>query len=523
MKVVKCIDRLLLASVLCLCIATSAFGVEIHSNGLGGGRWCDPASWHGGAVPAGTDVVVVATGDTIVFDGHSPDGPTCAGLFLDPESVLSLASNGAEHVLGVAGPVESYGIIRLDGSRRREGRLELRLLAPAPSCTIRLLRRGGLLAYGAEGLPDGQFNVVISTAAVAEGQTEPVGIIVAGRDSMVDLQRVHLSGVSMQTSSIDNTGFKASERLNVLGCLFTQQARLILHGCDTVAVRNNRFEYQAETPLGVAAIELNGCKLTDLTGNVVSGYRSGLFLQNDVDSSATGNVVSDGVMGIYWHGQNAMLRGNRIARCTTGVHITSSSGVIEKTNVSTSQNAVEVVNSTVQLTDLHVAELAEDGTALSLTNSTVTLLNSNVQETQVKVAGTPPGNEPWVQAIEYLIVRLKGEWPDGTEVIVGTAQASGGPPPGMADLNVRNSPAPLSTSGFTPLPSSLRPLVVRSWSLRRDGQVAPAPFYDLLVQAPAAEAGGPPRVLKRVVLEPKPEWYREEPDAPVPTVEVSVP
>ena len=28
---------------------------EIHSNGLGGGRWSEAATWHGGAVPTAAD------------------------------------------------------------------------------------------------------------------------------------------------------------------------------------------------------------------------------------------------------------------------------------------------------------------------------------------------------------------------------------------------------------------------------------------------------------------------------------
>ncbi len=125
--------------------------------------------------------------------------------------------------------------------------------------------------------------------------------------------------------------------------------------------------------------------------------------------------------------------------------------------------------------------------------------------------------------MQYLVVKAAGNIPAGAWVDVATADVSGGPPQGKADLNVRNSPTRLDDSGLTPLPGTKSALVVRSWSIAQDGKQINPPFYQVRVLAPAAEAGAPPRVLASQVVEPLDSWHRPEPDAPVATLEIKVP
>jgi hypothetical protein len=125
--------------------------------------------------------------------------------------------------------------------------------------------------------------------------------------------------------------------------------------------------------------------------------------------------------------------------------------------------------------------------------------------------------------MQYLVVRLAGAYPAGTRVAVRTAEVSGGVPKGKADLNVRNSPGFLSPEGLTPLPSTARCLVLRSWSIARNGKTVNPPFYDLLVQAPGDSPAEPFRALTSLLIEPEDAWFRPEPDVPDPTMEVTVP
>jgi hypothetical protein len=184
---------------------------------------------------------------------------------------------------------------------------------------------------------------------------------------------------------------------------------------------------------------------------------------------------------------------------------------------------VAISAATVQLTDLCFDGLPPTNLAMTVESSAVSLLNCNVAAEQIQVGTTPvPGTAPFVQSMQYIVAQVKGARPPEAQMEVRTAAKSGGPPQGVADLNVRNSPAKLSAQGLTPLPRSLKPLIVRSWSIGRDRKKVESPFYDLIVSTPGAKEGEPSKVLKTQVVEPKNTWFRPDPNQAAPTVEVAL-
>lgn len=504
--------------------AQSATAREIHSNGLGGGRWTDAASWHGAAVPTSTDVVVIATGDTIVFDGNDINQPSCRQILIDPRGTLTFKADNAQHTLNVAGSVEAYGMIRMEGALAPSGTMELRLTAPAnDERVVRLLRDSALIANGAEGLPEGGRNVIIAGCDPAPGKPRRSAAIKAGAGTMLDIRRARMAGVVLEATAIDNTGFKPNERLNLTENQFVDLARIVLNECDTPSVQKNTFEYPGQPAVAAHAIKLSQCRLAEIKDNIITGrIDAAIAAGNDVDSSATGNTITGARCGISWHGQNAMLRANEINDCLIGVYIAEASGVLEGLIVRRTTKAISAFKSPIQITDFRVEDLPTNGIALSVDACSVTVLNANLATNQISL-GAPPAAEPWVQTMQYLIVQVKGQRPPNTLIEACTAAASGGPPKNAADLNVRNSPAKLSPDGLTPLPRSLRPLIIRSWSIDRAGKKVEAPFYDLVVTAPAAKAGEAPRVLKSMTIEPKDTWFRPAPNQPEATVEVVLP
>ncbi|MFA5042505.1 MAG: NosD domain-containing protein [Kiritimatiellia bacterium] len=492
---------------------------EYHSNGVGGGNWSDPETWREKIAPAGADLVVIASDDTVVFDGHSPEQPSCRKILIDPRGILTFKTDEQPHVLSVAGAIESYGTIRMDGSKAPLGVMELRLIAETDeACAIRMLPNSALLLNGAEGVGR-RKNVVLSTLTPHKEAS-----IVVQDEAMVDIQRAELRDIVLQVSNLDNTGFKANERLNIVGNRFTGQARLALSNCDTPAVRENVFTHEGARPLGAPALAVDACKLVQIRNNVFVGlYAAAIQAQQDVDSSAIGNVVSNAARGICWSGQNAMLRGNTIAGCRAGIVLEGATGVVESATVRGSDPALDLQRSRAQFTDVRVEEMPATGTALALADSEAVLLNCNIEFARIKVGAKAPAKAPWVQTMNYLVVQVKGKRPPHTTVNVRTALASGGPPRGgAADLNVRNSPARLNAEGFSPLPRSLRALIVRSWALGRDGKKIDAPFYDLVI-ARLDEKSGAPKTLKSMVIEPKDTWYRPDPNQLTATVEAVLP
>ena len=127
----------------CLALGGRAVAADIHSNGRGGGVWSDPGTWKGSALPGTGDVAIVATGDGVIFDGTNTERLTCRQLMIDPRGILSFKADEGQYVLSVGGPVETYGTIRMEGSKAPEGSMELRLMGTQEETrAVRYVLRG---------------------------------------------------------------------------------------------------------------------------------------------------------------------------------------------------------------------------------------------------------------------------------------------------------------------------------------------------------------------------------------------
>lgn len=515
-------------AALCACVALAAgvatlSAAEVHSNGRGGGRWSDPETWHGGRAPTPQDDAVIAMRDIVEVDlPRTTNQPACANVFIDPEGVLSFQPSDRSVGLAVNGSIESFGTIRMDGTTS-SGLMELRLLSDGTGQrTIRLLERSALLLYGRKDLSRAP-NVAIVAAEVSNEVAHIEGLITAGRQSRVDVHHAHLTDLWLNASMLDNTGAQPLERLNVIGSLFTGSARLYFYACDTPAIRNNRFE-TGPAALGYAAIVVNVCSLADVRGNRVEGpYAGGIQALNDTDSTIAENVTTGCAMGIYAHGRNTMIRDSLVSACGTGLGFNTAKSVVENVVIEEAKIALDLVKATVQVSSCRIESPATNGVPLRLNEASVTLLNCNIDPDQVAFEGKPPENAPWVETMQYLVVKAIGNTPPGAEVLVRTAEVSGGVPGGKADLNVRNAPARIAADGMTPLPRTLQSLIVRSWRIEANRSRTEAPFYDLVVSAPSPDADQPPKVLKQLLVEPDDAWFRPDPNGAAPTVEVVLP
>src|SRR5581483_539013 len=108
-------ERTAIAIVLTL-VAGGVRAAEVTTNGTGGGPWSEAATWRGGAVPGAGDEVTIRKGDAVVFDRNDDGKTTCAKLFIDPQGVLRFKTGAGKVVLVVSGPVESFGLVKLDGT-----------------------------------------------------------------------------------------------------------------------------------------------------------------------------------------------------------------------------------------------------------------------------------------------------------------------------------------------------------------------------------------------------------------------
>ena len=162
------------AAALSLALAPAG-AAELHSNGLGGGDWSDPLSWREKAVPTAEDDAVISRGDIMAFDRDDDGKTTCKQIFIDPNGSLTFKTGGGRIVCCVAGQIESFGAILIDGSRSSSDKFELRLTGPAATDrTIKLMKGGKLTASGRRSLAHGKHNVTIASSADPEVKTPPL-------------------------------------------------------------------------------------------------------------------------------------------------------------------------------------------------------------------------------------------------------------------------------------------------------------------------------------------------------------
>jgi hypothetical protein len=503
---------------LCLLLLPGLLGaVEIHSNGRGGGDWSDPDTWHGGLVPTAQDTVVIAMRDTVAVDQDHSEQISCLDLYLDPEGVLSFKPGRETRALTVAGSIECYGIIRLDatGSSRQEMRLQFLGDVDHKTRQIILMKQSSLFVYGHERTRPEARNAFIGGVSLAPDQPAPLVTVKADDQIMVDIQHGTVAEVLLELSHLDNTNATAGERLNLIENHFTGNSRALLTACDTPTVRGNLFELgdatNRETPL-----RIDGCSLAEIRNNTLKGkWLQGIWVTTDTDSAASGNLISGPDIGLQWAGTNAMVKENAVSDCGTGYSFHSTTGTIENCLAKNCPAGISLQSSTMQLTQCQVIETPAKGAPLALQASSVTLLNCNLSDDQILLkGGAPKGASAWVENLVYLVVRVKGKVPPGAEVLVETSAVSGGVPDGKADLNVRNSPAPLNDTGWTPLPGTRRALVLRSWQMGLNGKRVNAPFYDLKVLAPAAGTAKR-KVLYNQRIEPSDSWNWGGQDQPI--------
>jgi Right handed beta helix region len=500
-------------AVVMLCGPAAA--AEISSNGAGGGLWSEPATWRGKVVPKADDEVVLIKGDVVVFDRE--DKTTCAKLSLDPESMLKFKTGIGKIILGVAGLIDSYGAIRMDASENADDHLELRLMGKKPEeRTLKLHKGGSLLVMGKDKLEKNRKNVLITSFVPFEAG-DPSGFVEAGPGSSLDVQNAELENIQLKPEKIDNTGTKPNERVNIVKNRFSDRSVLYATSCDTPMIADNSFEYVGPAVLQLAAIYLNSCPLAEVKNNTIRGpYYTGILGYGQTEGVTTGNVVEKCGTGIYWYGSDSMIKNCVIRNCTTGIIVTSMSGVVEEVEIDKVKIGVNVLGATVQLSTVQITNVEKDGTPINFASGELTLVNSPFGPEHVKIDGKLPGKgNPLVVAMQCLVLEVKGDAPDDTQVNVQTLNPPKPLAPGASDLNIRNNPAPLA-KGFTPLPQTLSPLILKSWQIDNAGKMIPAPEYTVKVVAPGA------KVLKTQNVKPDAKWFRPKPNDAAPTLEVSL-
>jgi hypothetical protein len=516
-----------LAFVACLGLASGAArGAEIASNGVGGGPWSDPTTWRGKVVPGPKDDVVIQKHDVVTFDRDDDGKSTCAKLLIDPKGVLQFKTGAGKIVCVVAEGMETFGVLKLDGTRAASDMLELRLIGDkAETRKVKVGRGGGLLLYGRAELPKEQRNVALTCPQPPGVKGELPAVVEVGTGAGLDCQRARIDNFKLVAKNLDNTGARANERCNVIGCVFTGQGRVLCEECDTPVLAKNVIEYKGSRPLPEAALQAGACPLAEIKGNTVrGGFEVGISVYRQPDSVLMGNTVEKckfGVVGGYGL-PNLMIKDLTVRGCDTGLRLEGATGVLENVTVAGAKLGFHQQNANFQLTNFRLKDLDPKGEGIRWESGMLKLLNCDVRPEQIKL--TPAANLPPthpkvpITALQYVLIKVK-DAPAAALVEVRTRDAKLAAD--VADPNVRNSPAPV-VSGLTPLPGSLNCLIVKGWSMDLKAKILPAPEYTVKILGPAAKEGEARPLLKAVTFRPRPQVFAERLADPTPTLEVSL-
>jgi hypothetical protein len=515
--------RLVLIAFSLLIAERATPAAEIATNGVGGGAWTDPATWRGKKVPTADDDVVIQKNDIVIFD-RGDGQPTCRKLQIDPKGGLTFKTGAGKLVLAVTDGIESFGAIRLDGTKSASDEFEIRLIGDAAKRVIKLGKGGALLLYGRANLPNDRRNV--SLTAPPEKEQLP-GLVECQGSVTIDWQRASIKDVKLYAINLDNTGAKANERLKLADNVCTGMARFYCQGCDTPEIVRNQFDNIGGKATGEAAISAHTCSLAEIKDNVIKGgFPTGIAVNVAVDNVVTGNTIekcSIGIQGGYGV-PNVMIRQATIKACDTGVKLEGASGVLENVTVEGAATAYYQTNCKLQLTGFRCKDLAKKGVAVEFDSGTLSLLNCELKPEDIKILpqkpdpAKPPPPEI-VTCLHYVVVKATGA-PKGALIEVRTAAPA--PPAGTADPNVRNSPAALA-DGLTPLPKDVMPLMVKAWAYNPQGQFVKGPEYAIKLLGPAPKEGADRPVLKTQMFGPPPVTFRAEATDKTPTVEVKLP
>jgi hypothetical protein len=516
--------RLVLIIAWAAMIGGRSAAAEIASNGAGGGAWSDPSTWRGKKAPGPDDDVVIQKNDVVIFDRAGDGKPSCRKLLIDPRGGLTFKTGGGKVVLAVGDVIESFGAIRLDGTKSASDDFELRLAGDvAAKRLVKIGKGGALLLYGRANLPNGGRNVAIVSPPDKEpilGQVEAEGVV------MIDWQRARVQDVKLNAKTIDNTGAKPNERLKLVDNQFGGLARVYSQGCDTPEIVRNTFDNSNGKPVAEPAINIHSSQLAEIRENVVRGeFSTGIAINVAVDAVLTGNSIEKCAIGIQggYGVPNVMIKQATIRGCADGIKLEGASGVLEDVTVEGANTAYYQTNCRLQLNSFRVKDLAKKGVAIAFDTGTLSLLNCDLAPDDVKIApqkpdpAKPPPPET-VTSLQYIVVAAKGA-PPGALVEVRTATPA--LPAGAADPNVRSSPAALD-AGLTPLPKALTPIIVKAWSFDSLGKPLPAPEYVVKVLGPVAKEGADRPVLATQPYRPAPRASRFDPNDKMPTVEVKL-
>lgn len=189
---------------------------------------------------------------------------------------------------------------------------------------IRLKKGAALTLMGKAKLPDGKRNVHVQAKPPAVKPDMPaptVGNLVNKEGNVsIEFRNARFDDLNIYFTSLDNTGSKPGERVNVAGCRFGGRARMTFNSCDTPIITDCVFDETVEgySSMPYAGIHLYVSALAEVKNCVFRGRYYGVMGQVQNESVVTSCLFEKCYAGVYWYGTNGMLKDLTIRDCDVG-------------------------------------------------------------------------------------------------------------------------------------------------------------------------------------------------------------
>jgi hypothetical protein len=283
------------------------------SNGTGGGNWGTAATWAGGVAPVDDDTVVIASGDTVIFNVDTSswtagiNGLTITGTLKVSTTTSSyMKMKAATVIVGAgtfnigeagAGAIPFAVKFTLTGGAGWyiDGNAGLTMTVYGAEPSIKYIKLSGSEAIGQTEL---SVDTDVTGDIWADGDIVRIDDINMGQESE---ERVIAAGGIAAGAITVTAGLTAAKSTGAIVSLITRNIKIIAVGTGTrtiyrVGATANKLTVQSGMWYGVNKYMFEACHYATISGGTFSGNAQGLY--NCTSATISGGTFSGNSYGL---------------------------------------------------------------------------------------------------------------------------------------------------------------------------------------------------------------------------------
>jgi len=494
---------------LCFLFSTAmpAWTDAFRSNGKGGGRWSDPATWEGGKLPTGGSVAIL-TKDVVEVDAVPGNALACDELTVDSGGLLRVEGTN-QIVFTVRKGLNIFGGLMLDLSNTPSARCEFVFPVEANQAPKFLIaERSKVLLKGS---PTDAPNVVFRLAAPTNQVAPSISVDITTK-TWFESDHVAFEGFTFGVRGVDGSGVKFNERFSLRGCQLVRSP-ISFYASKKIEIEGNHWREAADW-----AVYMNGCSAISLRSNTIERVRDrGLLIYASNDLEFLGNRFVHNGEGFHLTTcTDTLLQDNVHETNRIGLLLSNCTRPVVKRCLFRGNSSFHLYAASGAPTDpWRLYDCVFDGQPTDVNTGSI----FSKQKTVVEVVNTPrqtfaldqePGGVAFSAYVDILVTNDRGE-PLGRVPLRVLS--------GDQIVAISRTEAVGSQTGHTPLPSTHRPLVLAWCRYVPGGTTNPPPSCTYTVEADGTHLGYQKQTVPLVVDE---SFLRADPDKPTKTITIKL-